>query len=184
MSSPELERIDFNQGRLKGRSGKNYFITSTLSVDKFSQFIAFQPGVTKGATYAEWAASNNEVVELLTSGNDILGSIHKAVTICMNMNATWKEFGERRVHATIWMAMLFIVGEDEDPGIFDERVIAMNLEDLKHYNAQDFFFLGQKLLSEWSEDFRRMKGVDPIDLIQPNSVEKILSQVSGSSSPE
>lgn len=180
---PKLARIDFVQNKLTGKSGKTYFIQDQLSVERYSQFLAFQPMITKGASYQEWAKSNNQINQLATSGNDILGALHQIATITMNMNSTWKEFTEKRYHAIMYFAMLFINREDEDPAIYDERVMTAKIKDLDHYSIQDFFFCVQNVLREWKEDFRKTNGIDPVEKSPAKTVAETLSQEIASSSP-
>ncbi len=162
---PKVARMDISAGRLTGKSGDPYFITSDLSAERYSQFLAYQPTITKGASYSEWAAHNNEIHVLATDGNNVLGNLHKIAMKTMNMNNTWKEFTGKRVHAMVWFCMLFINSEDENLGEWDERKVQLKIQDLSHYSIQDFFLLGQNVLNEWRKEFRRSKGFDPAEMV-------------------
>lgn len=176
MSAPVLSRMDFKKNQLVGLSGKTYFIQPEMSADRHSVFVAFQPLITKGATYKEWADNNTEIYRLATNGSDIMGSLHRIATLTMNMNSVYKEFTSKQYHAIMWMAMIFINGEGEDIGLWDERVAEMKIQDLKHYDFRDFFFVCQKALPEWSRRFRSEMGIDPVDVVPEKSAEEILSQ--------
>lgn len=181
MSAPGPKRIDFTGARLVGKSGKDYFIVSDLSALRYTFFMAYQPMITKGATYQEWAEANNRIFALLTSGNNVLGNIHEAATIAYNQNATFKDFEETRYHSVMYFVMLFINEASEDIGGWDLRTAKLKIEDLDHYSMQDFFFLVAKVLSAWENDYQRLTGADPLndERIQGKTVAETLTQSIG-----
>lgn len=151
---PTIPRIDFRQGILTGKSGKTYWIMNDLSAWRYTFFIAYQPMITKGATYVEIAAANDRIVALLTSGNDLLKNHHEAASIAINQKQVLKEFDEKRYHAVMFFAMLFINETEENPGDWDLRLARQKIDDLNHYSMQDFFFLVGKVLKEWESAYR------------------------------
>lgn len=181
MSGPSPKRIDFSGARLVGKSGKDYFIGNDLSAIRYTYFMAYQPMITKGSTYQEWAEANNQIFALLTSGNDVMGNIHKAATIAYNQVATFKEFEETRYHAVMYFVMLFINETNEDVGVWDLRTTKLKIEDLDHYSMQDFFFLVNKVLKTWQDDYQRLTGADPLndERIQGKTVAETLIQGTG-----
>ncbi len=140
--------------------------------------------ITKGATYTEWATANNRIYALLTSGNNVLGNIHEAATIAYNQNATFKKFEEERYHAILYFCMLFINEETEDLGVWDLRTARLKIEDLSHYAMTDFFFLAQKVLKDWEENYQKIHGKTPLEDVYQDlagkSVTQILTQPIGS----
>lgn len=176
MPGPILKRIEFSTGRMTGKSGKNYFIQSDLSAERFTYFTAYQPMITKGATYTEWAAANNRIYALLTSGNNLLGNIHEAATIAYNQNATFKKFEEERYHAIMYFCMLFINEENEDIGGWDLRTARLKIEDLSHYSMADFFLFAEKALSDWEANYRKTHGRSPLEDAWPEIAGKSVTQ--------
>ncbi len=177
---PQIARMDFGRGILKGRlSGKTYFIQEELAAERYAQFLAYQPLITKGTSYQDWAETNNEIHRLATNGSDIMGALFKIATITMNDNATYRDFSAKRMMAMVWFSMLFVNAEDEDVGLWDERLVQIKVDDLKHYSIQDFFFLVSNILKDWRRNFRKQMGFDPVDAAPPGmTVEDILSQES------
>lgn len=177
---PKLARIDFSSQKMKGKSGKTYFIQSELSAIRYPQFLAYQPVIAKGASYAEWAATNNEIHALATTGNEVVTQLHKIAMITMNQNNTWKDFTQKRTVSMVWFCMLFINAEDEDVGEWDTRVVELKIADLDHYSIQDFFVLGQNILKDWRKAFQSQTGHAPSESVPSDkNVAEILTQKDG-----
>lgn len=177
---PQVARIDFVTQKMKGKSGKTYFIQGELSAIRYPQFLAYQPLIAKGASYAEWAATNNEIHALATSGNEVVTQLHKIAMITMNQNNTWKDFTQKRTVSMVWFCMLFVNAEDEDVGAWDPRIVEKKIEDLDHYSIQDFFVLGQNILKDWRKEFQSQTGRAPSESVPSDkTVAEILTQKDG-----
>lgn len=138
----ELRRIDFNKPAIKGVSGKEYKLTSSLNVTRWQEFEKLQNHVGWGLDFSGMMARLKETYELLNKQKFADAAVH----IHNTMNGIAKSL-ENRYHPGLLMCTLFVVYEGEDLTTWSEQDATAKIEDWKDYEVADFFSLAVNLVN-------------------------------------
>lgn len=133
----EARRIDFDEGFFEA-NGHKYFMSSTLSIDRFQEFERLQVHVGFGKDFENMYNRLKDAYEYLNKGKIADG----AVVIHNLINGVAQTL-EKREHPVLEMCALFLNREGEDVAKYDADISAQKIADWKKdgYAIQDFFQL-------------------------------------------
>lgn len=156
-----MKSIDFDSGRIIGKSGKEYFIqANTLSVARYEKYLHYTPQVTFGLNFKELFDEHRKIYEATTNGSDVLNGLNVASTISYNMMEQIRQFGDNaRRPAVIWFCALFINYEDENLGEWDESKMKKKIDDWDEYNVFDFFLLAKNLVPGLIDAYQELQEI-------------------------
>jgi hypothetical protein len=144
-------RIDFALGQLKTPEHL-YNLRNTLSIDYYTQFELLQAPVAYGYTFMDIYAQDEQVIKLYNDGKPA-----EAITVIVNRRANMKNMSipvnpiglkvDKRHHAVLQVAALFLIEETEDIRVFKQEVIDAKIEDFlsSGVSYEDLFTLVVKL---------------------------------------
>lgn len=141
-------------------NGHTYTIQSHLSVERYMQYLMVGQKMTFGSTALQLFNTLREIHELLVSGNDILGSIHKSAELAYNQLDSVKNVVEGRYPEVFHICALFINREDEDETKYDYKFAVEKINDWREegYAIASFFYLASKFVSGLSEAYQSLTG--------------------------
>jgi hypothetical protein len=130
---PEPKRIDFEKGTFEGRSGKVYFVESSLSVARYAEFQIYEKEMAYGLTMkglfdklkALFDLQNKmKFAESVVLLNDLMRGVAKI---------------QERQPAMVKICCLYMNLADEDRGIINQDMIDRKVEDWAEIDVRDFF---------------------------------------------
>ena len=139
-----LKKIDFESGKLTGKSGKEYLIESELSVVRFQEFEKLQSHVGFGVDFEGVINKLKDAFEDLNKSKPA----DAAIKIHNLLNGVIQKV-ENREHPIMEMCALFINSEDEDRTEFNVDKIKRKIEDWREYSTNDFFQLAFTLVNNF-----------------------------------
>lgn len=136
-----IKRIDFKEGKIKGVSGKTYFIEKDVGVVRFQEFEKLQSHVGFGLDF------HNVFNKLKDAYTDLNKSkpADAAIKLHNLMNGISMRLEDRN-HPIMEMCALFINEEDENRAEFDRDKMGRKIDDWKEYSVEDFFQLAFNLV--------------------------------------
>ena len=134
-------------GVLTGRSGKEYKVTDSITVGRWTELEKFQSEMYYGRTGHEIFQSQKRVHELLNASKYADAVIENWNT----MNAIAK-VTDKKKHSALMICALFINSSDEDLGRFNEDEAEAKIADWSEYDVNDFFLFAKMLLPKFTED--------------------------------
>lgn len=176
----ELLRIDFEKGVLK-TPNHEYFIASSLSVDRYIEFELMQAAVAYGCTFAEVHKSINDIKDALNKVKFV-----EAAAILANFEQALKQGVDKKKHIVLRMAALFLNEKDEDVRTYKTEVIDAKIADWLESGVDyhDFFQLTLSLVPGLLNVLEQtLKGIlsSPNESEQPitSATDKVTSESSG-----
>lgn len=148
-----MKEIDINSGQFEA-NGKVYLIQpNKLSIERFAMYEKLGLELGFGVGYKEIFEAFASVYQALTTGNEVMASHHKAVTICYNQMQSIKSQGDTRIPAQVLFCTLFCNVEGENLAEWDEDLANRKINDWKveGLNVVSFFHLAVTFLNGLTE---------------------------------
>lgn len=138
----EFKKINFKDGILKTDT-HTYRIASTLSVDKYQEFLLLQNQVGFGITFE---LLFNKLKEIYDAANKM--DFVRIAAITYNTMDGIKSGVEMRVDPVLRLCALFLIREDEDQTVYNEELNKEKIADWTQsgIDFQDFFALAVRVV--------------------------------------
>lgn len=140
------------EGREFTANGNKYIIMDKISVGRWKEYEKLVPRLTFGIGFAEMFANLKKLYAALNKQQFADSSV-----ICHNMMSAIKDVdNEKRVHPALMMAALFINREDENPAVYDEKIILEKIEDWtkEGLDISGFFMLSLNSMKGFGDAYR------------------------------
>ena len=118
-------------------NGNKYIILDKLTTARWIEYEKLQPLVTYGVTFKQLDTNHRKAFDFLNKQK-----FADAAVIMHNiMNGVINATDEKRIHPVLLMCSLFMVREDEDVKIFDEKYMEEKILDwhAEGIDMMDFF---------------------------------------------
>lgn len=155
--APKFKRIDFKSGKFIA-NGKTYYIQDKLSIARHIQYEHQAPQVMYGMSTTRTQQSFTEIYNALGTGNSVMGSVQKAMEICINQLFALKSYDERPVPLVYRFCALFVNRADEDVTKWDENIAMDKINDWTKEGLvrEDFFFLCMNAIAGFESNYRAL----------------------------
>lgn len=158
-----VRRIDLTQNSFKA-NGKEFLIQyDQMSVGRYQPYEKLGVELGFGVSYQDIFGTLLEIQKALTSGNNLLESHHKAVSLCMNQMSAIKEQGDDNIPAQVMFCTLFCNYPGEDLSTWNKDIAMQKINDWKAEGiaAIDFFHLAANMLRGYQESLNLLMAVSP-----------------------
>lgn len=175
MSSPKQPvRINFQEAKFKGASGKTYHIVDTLPIDYWIEYQKHVPELAFGTDFKGMHDALSDAYKKLTSGNEVMKGIREAGDILYNQLHAIAKFATRdRIHPALMMSCCWCIREDEDFKTFDPKLAKEKIEDWREAGIaiEDFFLLCSVKIARFREiyDVYRLENASKLTETPPNN---------------
>lgn len=119
-------------------NGKKYFVNNKLSIARYEEYEKLQPRLAYDIDFENMFRQHKQQYQFLNDRKfaDAAVSLHNLMSGIRDL------LDSKREHPALLMCALAIVGEKEDPGVYDENVQKEKIEDWrKEGYAMEGFFL-------------------------------------------
>lgn len=138
LSNDPLKRIDFEAGKITGKSGKVYMIESSLSVERYVHFQLYEKEMAYGLTVKGLFDNLKALYEL----NNKMKFADMAVKLNDLMRGVVKI--QERQPAILKICALYINEEGEDRSTCKQDMIDAKVKDWAEYDIRDFFAVAMR----------------------------------------
>jgi hypothetical protein len=130
---PDLQRIDFEKGTFEGKSGKTYFVESSLSVARYAEFQIYEKEMAYGLT-------TKNLFEKLKALFDLQNKMKFAESVVL-LNDLMRGVAklQERQPSIMKICALYMNLEGEDRGIINQDMIDAKIKDWAEIDVRDFF---------------------------------------------
>lgn len=165
MLKNEPKTIDWSEKQFQA-NGKTYYYTNKLSIRRYKEFERLAPKVVFDSTTSELAGTLLEIFQAVTTGNEILKSLHKVAELSYNQLHRTKENFEEKEPAVLWFCTLFLCLENEDTGVWNKALAQKKINDWEAENIaiESFFLLSISTIPKLTE---RLKSISKIEKPSP-----------------
>jgi hypothetical protein len=138
----ELIRIDFEKGMLQTPK-HTYFVSESLSVDRYIEFEQMQAAAAYGCTFQDIAKAWQDIKDALNKVKFV-----EAAAIIDNMQNALSAGAEKKNHVALRVCALFLNEVDEDTRTYKAEVIDAKINDWLESGVcyEDFFRLTVSLV--------------------------------------
>lgn len=132
-------------------NGKKYYVTKSLSVERWRYFEDYQALVGFGRSFQDIFDNVKKAYEALQHPK-----IADASVVLHNILIGIKEKLDKRHHPALMICALFLNYEGENEKIFDEEIMNTKIEDWSKegYDINDFFQLAWNLVPGFIEHYK------------------------------
>jgi hypothetical protein len=145
-------RIDFDSGKLKTPEHL-YTVKSSISISHYIEFEIWQPQAAYGLTFADFYNQDAQQVKLFNEGKAAEGItiVVNRQQAMLNMKVPNNAQGvkvDKKHHAFLQIAALFLIEENEDMTKFDQEYQNTKIQDFldSGVSYEDLFLLAVKLV--------------------------------------
>lgn len=149
------KRIDMTKTSFMA-NGKEYFITSHLSVSRFCEFQILEKEVAFSMTFDNVFKEINEACELF-DGSKSFGDFAQARIKLDNLRRGIAKLEDKEPSA-LKLCTLFINAKDEDPSFWNNDLMTQKIEDWKieGIDVSDFFQLALNTLNGFTDIYQKI----------------------------
>jgi hypothetical protein len=149
----EIKTLDLFKVKSFTANGQNYSVSSGISLNRYREYEKLEPKLTFGLSFDDIYKSLSKLYELLNKQK-----FADCAIISYNLMSGIKDIeNEKREHPALLMAALVINRDNEDAGVYDEKLQLEKIQDWRKegYDALPFFTFALSSIQGFGEEYRK-----------------------------